>query len=107
MGTDLGLSVAQNTRAAFLQAIPRRDDVFDLIADVVDATGRVLFQKTVDRAIVPQRVKQFDFGIGQFDKDHGDAVVGFILRGANIRTQSVAVLIRSGLKVRHGDGYVV
>jgi hypothetical protein len=34
-------------------------------------------------------------------------VVGFILRGANIRTQSVAVLIRSGLKVRHGDGYVV
>ena len=107
MGADLGLARAQHPRAGGFQVIARRDDVIDLIADVVDATRRVLFQKAIDRAVIAQRMQQFDLGVGQFDKDHGHPVIRFGLRRADLGAKRVAILIRRRIEIRHGDGHMV
>jgi hypothetical protein len=54
-----------------------------------------------------QGIEQFDLGVGQFDEDDGDTVVGFVLRRADLGAQRVAVLRRGGVEIRHRDGHMV
>ena len=49
VGAKPGLPVAEDARAAGAQAIAGGDDVTDLVADMVDAAGRVLFEKPAHR----------------------------------------------------------
>jgi len=49
MGTHLGLAVAQHAGAFSLEAVARRDNVVDFVADVVDAAVRVALQEFRDR----------------------------------------------------------
>src|SRR6056297_820033 len=107
MGADLRLSGAQNARAAFLQLVTGGEDVLDLVADVMDAARGVLFEKALDRAVIPQRIQKLDLGVGQFDEDHGHAVIGFVLRRADRGAKGAAILLGRGVEIRHGDGKVV
>ncbi|OHC43352.1 MAG: hypothetical protein A2092_18145 [Rhodobacteraceae bacterium GWE1_64_9] len=74
---------------------------------MVDATGRVLFQKPGDGRVFSQRVQQFHLGIRQVDEHHGHAMIGLVLRGADAGAQRVAVLRHRGFQIRHGDCHMV
>ena len=65
MGPDLGLAIAQHPRPARLQPVARRQDVLDLVADMVDAAGRVAGEEGGDGRVGAQRLQQLDLGIGQ------------------------------------------
>ena len=107
MGPDFWLAIAQNARASFLEVVARGDDVIDLVADVMDAAGGVLVEKALDRGAFAKRIQKFDFGVRQFDKDHGHAVIGFVLRFADLGPEGIAVLVGGGCEVGNSDGDVV
>ena len=107
MRADLRLTTAQHPRALRLQVIARRDDVFDLVTDMVNAAGRVLLQEPFDGLILAQRIEKLDLGVGQFDEHHRYTVVGLVLRRANLGAQRITILCRSGLKVGHGNRNMV
>ena len=46
----------------------------DLVADVVNAAGRVALQERRDRRALAQRLEQLDLGVGQVHEHHRDAV---------------------------------
>ena len=66
-----------------------------------------LARKPAIGELVAERLQELDLGVGQVDEDHGDAVVGLVLRGADPRAERVAVLRRGGGEVGHRDGDVV
>ena len=49
VGADLGLAVAEHPRALRLEPVARRDDVVDLVADMVDAAVGVALEELGDR----------------------------------------------------------
>src|SRR6056297_13519 len=107
MCADLGLTATQNPRAGGFQMVTRGKDVIDLVADMVNAARGVLFQKAVDRAVLAQRIKQFDLSVGQFDEHDRDTVIGLVLRRADLGTKRAAILLGGSGEVRHGDGHMV
>jgi len=52
-------------------------------------------------------MQKLDLGVRELDEDDRDAVVGFLLRGADAGAQRAAILRGGGLEVGHGDGDVV
>src|SRR5262245_10483536 len=54
MGARLRLAVAEDAGAGRLQPVARGIDVVDLVADVMDAAGRVLLQEARDRRVVAE-----------------------------------------------------
>ena len=50
------LAIAQNTGARGLELIPRRNDILDLVADVVHPALRVLFEELRNRRVCSQRL---------------------------------------------------
>lgn len=107
MRADLGLSAAQYPRPFAHQPVAGGDDVIDLVTDVVDTAGRVLFQKPRDGRSFPERRQKLYLGIGQFDENHGDPVVGFVLRRAHICAQRIGVKGGCRRQIRHGNGHMV
>ena len=75
MGADPRLARTEDTGALSLQAVARFKDIPDLVADVMDAARRVLFQKARDRGRVAERAEQLDLGVRKLDEDDRDAVV--------------------------------
>jgi hypothetical protein len=49
VGADLGLAVAEHARAVGLEPVAHRDDVVDLVADVVDAAVGIAVEEFRDR----------------------------------------------------------
>ncbi len=69
MRADLRLAVAQNAGAARLQPIAGREDVVDLVAQMMNGAARIFGDEAGDRRIFAERLEQFDLGVGQFDED--------------------------------------
>ena len=53
VGADLRLAVAEHARALGLEPVARRDDVVDLVADVVNAAVGIALEKFRDRRASP------------------------------------------------------
>src|SRR6056297_3047926 len=100
MRADLRLARAEDPRPVFDELVARGMDVRDLVADVVDAAGRVLLEKAVDRAVLSQRVEQLD-------EDDPHPVIGLVLRRADRRAERASILRGRGLEVGHRDGDMV
>jgi len=107
MGPDLWLTIPQHTGTCRFKMIARRDDVVHLITHMMNATRWVFIQEPLDRAILAQRIQEFDFCIRQFDKNDRHAMIWFILWFPDMCAQRRAVLIGCGLKVWHSDGDVI
>jgi 2,3-bisphosphoglycerate-independent phosphoglycerate mutase len=107
MGADLRLAVAEDARASRAQPVARGMDVIDLVADMVDPARGILLEKAPDRGILAEGVEKLDLGVRQFDEDDGDAVIGLVLRRADRGAERVAILRRSRLEIRHGNGDMV
>ena len=73
----------------------------------MNATGGVLFKETCNRRAIAKWVEKFDLGVWQLNENDGNAVIGFVLRLANIGAQSIALARSSSLKVRDRDCDVV
>ena len=71
-----GIAVAQHAGAVGLEPVARGDDVVDLVAEVMHAAGRILFQEGGDRRGLAQRLQQFDLGVADIDEDDRHAVLG-------------------------------
>ena len=99
--------VAEHPRPLRLQPVARREDVVDLVAEVMDPAARVLREEGRDRRGLPQRMQELDLGVRQLDEDHGHPVLRLVLRRPDPRAQRVAILRRRGGEVRHGDGDMV
>ena len=107
MRPDLRLSVAKHADALFKKPVPRGKDICDLVADMMDASRRVLVQEPLDRRVLTQRVQQLDLRVRQLDEDDRHTVIRLVLRGANPCSQRICVLRRSRRKVRHRNGDMV
>ncbi len=83
------------------------DDVFDFVADMMHAAGRVLFEERGDRRGFAERLEQFDLGVADVDEDDGDPMLGKRLRRGHLGAQRLAIDGGGGGEVRHGDGDVV
>ena len=107
VSADLRLARSKDAGARGFQVVTRGKDVFDFVADMVDAARGVLFQKALDWGIFAQGVKKFDLRVRQFDEDDGHTVIGFVLRRADLGPEGCAVLFRGGSQIRDCDGDVV
>src|SRR5262249_654433 len=91
VGAELRLAVAEYARALPSEAVARRDDVVDLVADVVDAALGVALQELGDRGILAEGLEQLDLGIRQRDEDRGDAVRRLRLGSPDGRARPVPI----------------
>jgi hypothetical protein len=107
MRANLRLSVAKYARTRGDQMIPRRNDVIDLITDVVDTARWVLVEEPLNWLAFYQWIEKLDLCVGQLDEDDRHTVVRLILWRAHIGAKRVAILIRRRLKVGHRDGHMV
>ncbi|MBB4188790.1 hypothetical protein GGE07_005469 [Sinorhizobium terangae] len=60
----------------FLQVITRGCDFRHFVTDMVHAAVRVFGEERRNRRILAQRLKEFNFGIGDRNKRDSDAVLG-------------------------------
>ena len=58
VSTDLGIAVSKYPGALLYHPVPRGIDVFNLVAHVMDAPGRVLGQERGNRRILAERLEQ-------------------------------------------------
>ena len=87
--------------------VARGQNIINLIADVMNPARRVLFEKSLDRAVVAQRIEQFNLGVRQFDEHDRHAMIWLILGRVHFCTQRAAILRRGGLQIGHGNGNMV
>src|SRR5581483_4619693 len=107
VGARTRLAVAENPRARGPQPVARGADVADLVTDVMHPAGRVAGEEIGDRRVRTERFEQLDLGVGQLDKDDGDAVLRQRLRRRNRGAESVAVARRRSGEIGHRDGDMV
>src|SRR5204862_508534 len=80
------LAVAAHAGALGAQAVAGRDDVVDLVTEVMHAAARVLVEKAANRRIGAERLQQLDLRVRQFDKNNRHAVRRQRLRRRCCRT---------------------
>jgi CheY-like chemotaxis protein len=107
MRADPRLSRAQHPCPGGTQLIARGDDIVDFVADMVNATGRVLVKKPLNGRFRTQGVQKLDLGVGQVNEDDRNPVGRFGLRRADHGAQRITVLGGGGLQIGHGNGHVV
>src|SRR5262249_17410307 len=61
-------AVAEHAGALPPEPVARRQDVIDLVAQMVDAAVRVALEESRDRRILAERLEQLDLGVGQRDE---------------------------------------
>ena len=89
------------------EVIAGGDDILDLIADMVHAAGLVALKKGGDRRILAERLQQLYLGIGQFDENGGNAVIGLGNLLRYLGAQRFLIDLGRGGNVRHGDRNMV
>ena len=62
---DLRLAIAQHPGAGRFERIARGANILDFVADMVDAAVRIAVEEFGDRRGVPERLEQFDLGVGR------------------------------------------
>ena len=107
MGAELWLAVAEHPRSLGAEAIARRDDVFDLVADMVHAARRIAVEKAAHRRSGTERLEEFNPGIRQFDKNHPDTVPRKRLRLRDLRAKNLPIKPTRRCEIRHHDRHVV
>ena len=107
MRADFRLAVAEHARALGLETIARRDDVVDLVTDVMHAAVGIALEEFRDRRIRAERLEQFDLGIGQHDENGGDAMLGLRHRLGHLGAERLAIGARRLFDVAHRDGDVI
>src|SRR5580704_5526265 len=107
MGSDFGLAVAEDARALPFQAVARRDDVVDLIADMVDAAVGIALEKFRNRRPLTEWFQKLDLCIGKCNEHRGHAVIRLRYRGRDLSSERIAVDMRRLADIAHGDGDVV
>lgn len=80
VGADLGDWV-EGLDALGHEVVDGLGDIVDLDADVVDASGLVLVQESLDGRVLAIGVQQLDLGVAELDKDGVDTVLGQGLEG--------------------------
>jgi hypothetical protein len=88
------------------QLITRRQDVVDLVTDMMDAAVRVLLDELRDRRGVAQGLDELDLGVRQ-GHEHGDDAV--LRKRHRLRhfCAAGAINLRRLQRVRHRDGDMV
>ena len=104
---DLRHAVAEHARALLDQGVARRDDIRNVIANVVDAAVRIALKKFGDRRSFAERLDKFDLGIGQRRKHGDDAMLRQRHRRGNIGAERGAVNPGGLLGVLDCNGYVI
>ena len=107
MGTDFRLSRSQNAGSLCFEVVARCEDVFDLIANVVNSASWIFVKEPLDRRPLPQWIEQFYLGVGQLDEHHRHTMVRFILGGTDICAERISILSHSSLQIRYSDGDMV
>ena len=102
-----GKGTSQSPLSRALQLIAGGQNVFNLVADVMNAAIGVAFQKLGDRGVVAQGFEKLDLGVGQFDEHHRDAVLGLLGRFGDLGAQRVAIGRDRCVQIAHGDGHVI
>ncbi len=105
--TDLGFAVAEDAGAGLGQRACGRGKIGDFEADVMHAASGVVGEEFCDRRVVAERRHQLELGVLELDKDHGDAVLGQIVRVVHVGAELVAVLGCGGGEIGDSDGDVV
>ena len=103
MGANLRLAIAQHTGAFALELVAGGENVINLETDVMHAAIGIFFEKFGDGRTGAQRLQQFNLGVGQFDKHHGDAMGGLRKRPGHFRAKAVTVFGAGGGDIRDGD----
>src|SRR5690606_2840098 len=103
----LRLSVAENTRAFRLEPVARGKNVLDLVADMMHAARRVLFQKGGDGRPLAQWLQQFDLGVVEHHEHDRHTVLRQRLRFRNLGAKRVAIDRSGRIEIRYGNRQMV
>ena len=74
---------------------------------MMNAAGGVFGDKSSNRRILAKGFKQFNFCVGQFNKNNFDAMLGQALRLGDMSAQSIFIDSRSLLYALDGNGDMV
>src|SRR5262245_62165967 len=85
------LAVAEYARALRTQRIACRDNVIDLVTDVVDATVGHALEEFRDRGILAKWRNEFDLGVRQRDENSRHTMRRLRHRLRDLRTQHIAI----------------
>src|SRR3984957_8908823 len=100
-------AVADHPPARRAQAIARRPDIGDLIADVMHAAVGVAREKTAHRRALAKRLEQFDARIAELDKNGRHAVLGKLMRRQHRGAERVAIERSCRRQIGNDNGDVV
>ncbi len=107
MGAELRLGVTEYPHAVPFKFLTCRRDVFDLIADMVDAAFGHAPEKICDRRVVPERGDQLNLGVRQINEHRGHTVLRLRHRLRYRRTEGVAIDGRSLGQIAYGDRHMI
>ena len=108
MSADIGFARSQNGRALRHHRIARSDNVGHFEAQMMLAAPGIAFEEFVDRAVIAQRLEQFDLGIGQMHEGDANPQMREVLRLCRIvRAVELGIGRLGGLDIRHGHADMV
>src|SRR5262245_66076697 len=107
MGAHFRLAVAEHPRTLRLEIVPRSANIFDFVADVVDAAVGIALEEFRYRGRMPERLDELDLGVGQGDENGRDPVLRLRLRLGYLCAQGAAIDVRSFGDVAHRDRYMI
>src|SRR5580692_12404460 len=73
----------------------------------MDAAVGIAFEKLGDRRVRAQRLQEFDFRVGQLDKDNRHAVIRLGLRGGDASPKRFPIVLCRPFEIGNSDGDVI
>src|SRR4051812_48179307 len=107
MRADARITIAKDARASRLQPVASRQDIVDLVTDVMDAAVRALLQELRNGRMSAQGLQQLDLRVGQFDKDDGNAVLRLRKRRRNVCSERIAIERCRPAEIADRDRHVI